>query len=284
MIINQINEAMAESDIQSGEITSYGLTMYSNSPSYVNLLASSFSVQLKSGAKEKRRFGVGVDNNDQFSYASPLGIDISIDFYIDYFNRDSFEKVINSAGKDYIYLKIGGNEYKVYLNSLSIAADPFVLVKATANFSSYETRGNNEGILMGSNITISNLVTETLCFGDTCSLVGETQFSIDNPKSVNYSIECSRTPNYILGSPNPNNVFLNSVIKKLSFKSDQLSNFINAEGELLTTTMALVFKDHKGRKISQLSVRPSSKILNQSYAVDDGGLLNTEFLVTEVVL
>jgi hypothetical protein len=284
MIINQINEAMAESDIQSGEITSYGLTMYSNSPSYVNLLASSFSVQLKSGAKEKRRFGVGVDNNDQFSYASPLGIDISVDFYIDYFNRDSFEKVINSAGKDYIYLKIGRNEYKVYLNSLSIAADPFVLVKATANFSSYETRGNNEGILTGSNITISNLVTEALCFGDTCSLIGETQFFIDNPKSVNYSIECSRTPNYILGSPNPNNVFLNSVIKKLSFKSDQLSNFINAEGELLTTVMALVFKDHKGRKISQLSVRPSSKILNQSYAVDDGGLLNTEFLVTEVVL
>jgi hypothetical protein len=114
-------------------------------------------------------------------------------------------------------------------------------------------------------------------------LVDDAEDSLsDNIKdSISYSVSCSRTPVYTIGSILPQKFFLDSLEKEISIKSTNINRFIDQDG--YDSSILIDLKDETGRKITSISLE-RVRLNSQNLTIQEGDTLTAEIKAKEVVL
>jgi hypothetical protein len=120
--------------------------------------------------------------------------------------------------------------------------------------------------------------------GNSCSISSTTGFVSNIQNSVSYSVNCSRTPVYHLGSQDANSFFLDKVEKQMDISSTDLASFINYSGAKLPTDLSLVLKDPQNNIVSSLLMNSGSNIYLQKYSTQEGDALITQVSIKEIVV
>ena len=69
---------------------------------------------------------------------------------------------------------------------------------------------------------------QQIVYGHTVSLTNNQTLSEKTIDAISYSINCTRTPRYTIGSIFPDKMFLDSLEKEISIKSTNINKFIKS--------------------------------------------------------
>lgn len=123
---------------------------------------------------------------------------------------------------------------------------------------------------------------QQIVYGHTVSTVNNQSLSENTIDAVNYSITCTRTPRYTIGSIFPDRMFLDSLEKEISIKSTNINKFINYQGYDGQITINLL--DERGKSALASNINFSNaRVMSQSLSVQEGDTLLTEIKAKEVV-
>ena len=259
---------------------------------FTPILAQNVSIQLTNKLKANRTL-----TSSQSTQFEGYGIDgamdasISLAFYAETSGSGAKYCLETLTGNTSGNLLIGGVPFNAcYLNSTTVNIQPFAPVIINADFICYNPTTGSTWARDGSNnlraVTeipnISNY-TQKIVYGHSVSLISGTGLSEETKDSITYSVSCTRTPRYSIGSINTDRVFLDSLEKDISVKSTNITQFINYTG--YNDAISIGLRDETGANALSSNITMSAaRILAQSISASEGDTLVAEIKAKEVVL
>lgn len=268
---------------------------YTNYPIYINsdtdffadqyLFANNISFSNQPQLVPRRKLGRSIDGSLQFDRIGSLQSKISFNSYIDNVNTGSLNNILKATGNNSCNIKIGSTTYSgCYLDKYSILIDPFKAIILNADF--IVTNTITGRLITGSPRDISDYdsISNNIIYGNNCFLSGSSQVINSNLASIKYSVSCSRSPSYVLGSKNNQSMFLNAVEKQIDILSTDLLSLIDYTGKALSSDLKIVLKNPNDVVVAVLPMYSGSSLSSQNINIPGGDTINTNITIKEIVL
>ena len=209
---------------------------------------------------------------DYYAPGGPLVSKVSLDYFVTGQN----ERVLSLTGKSPCSGSFGGINFSgAYLVDYEVKIAPYAPIIVTSSFVVYSGYDQTleESSFYSNGISVANGAVVDLDNFNSSNL------GFDNPISINYSINCERIPNYVIGREFPQDVCLGSVNKSMQVVGEGIGGLIS----------------YSGREIAEISITPntinnisrgqtlscSGVIRSQNLAVSKGGLVHGTIQIQE---
>lgn len=208
-----------------------------------------------------------------YSAKSPPSAALELDYYVTGL-EDSLSYLTGdvSCTGEFGGIKFSG----AYLSSYSVSIQPYVPVQFASSFLIYS--GYN------SSIESKSFSSEETDFANGAktqtSNITQSNIGMDNPVSINYSVNCERIPSYVIGSEYPKDVRFGKITRQLSLEGEGIGEFINYSGKEVAE-ISISPKNIDGVSRGQ-SINCSGIINSQNLSVSAGGVLNGAISIMEV--
>lgn len=267
---------------------------YKNFGTYINtgngsspnlyIPAANISVDYQSQANAKRKLGPEINSQDEFNHGSALQSKISFTAYINSLYTGSLAAILSASGDIGYTIKVGENLFSgCYLNNYNVDVQPFKPAMISADFLISQPQ-TNYAILSGAEINLADSFVSGMVHGYSCAVSGMDQVVDVAQSSIRYSVSCSRTPSYGLGSINPINMFLDSVEKQMDISSTNITSLINFSGSQLSGNLGVILKDAQNITGASIIMNSGAKLLSQQYSNQEGDILATQVSVKQIVV
>ena len=201
------------------------------------------------------------------SYSSAVESSTTVSF--EYYITGEIDNIRNLTGDISCSGEFGGIQFSgAYLTNYSVSIRPYLPVVFNASFNIFSGFNNtlSTGNFTSDSLELANGAHTTL------SNINSSNVGMDNPQEINYSIACSRIPNYVIGQEFPQDVRFGSVEKSLSLKGENIGSLINFSGRDFAK---IEIQPKTNNNISRGQVIDCSGIINsQSLQVSKNGLVN----------
>mgnify|MGYP003153236590 FL=1 len=253
--------------------------------------ATQVSVNYSTNHSPKRNLGKTVSSSDQFRFGGALQANISVESLVIEGMETGFDFVQTAAQEAYIPIKIGDNDFKkCYATEVSVGIQPYGPVMIKAQFVSLDPA---TGVQISGdktpydNSTIS-FDSDKVAYGQDC-VVTNADLAVGQVQSqISFSRRYARSPVYTLGSVNPSSMLLDGIEEELSITSTGLNNLINLSGDKLGSSLSVNINNVgvgiTTPLISLISFGANSRVLDESYDVRGGEVLNANALIKQVKL
>ena len=124
----------------------------------------------------------------------------------------------------------------------------------------------------------------TMINGDNCSVSSTAGFVSNIQTSMRYSVNCTRTPVYNIGTTNANQYILDTVEKQMDISSTNLASFIDFSGSKLTSDLNLTLKNSQNDFSSIISMKSGANIFSQQTNIQEGDTLVTQVSIKEIIV
>lgn len=259
---------------------------------YTPILAQNVSIQYQNKLKPNRTLTSSQSTQfETYGIDGPMDAAISFAFYAETSGSGAKYCLETLTGNTSGNLLIGGVPFSgCYLNSAAVNIQPFMPVIISADFichnpatgSTWDKDNNNAPRTITEIPNISNYARK-IVYGHSVSLISGTGLSEATKDSISYSVSCSRTPRYSLGSVNTDRMFLDSLEKDISIKSTNITKFINYTG--YNDAISIGLMDETGANALASNIQFSAaRILGQSLSVLENETLAAEIKAKEVIL
>jgi len=270
-----------------------------SSSSGVAIPATNLSIQYQNKLEESRLLGAIQPNG--LRIGGGIGANISMTFPVDFAFNDTGSSnarfLLTSLTGDEgcsiivgesLFGDNGGGLGDCYLNSASVTVQPFTPAMLTADFTCLhmptgEKLTGSKNSLANNNLIAYNF-TSGLIHGHNAIVNGASSDNLSDPskQQITYKVSCVRTPVYEIGQQFASKMFLNHVTKEMSIKSTNVGNLINQYGTGEAFSINLM-SDDKVSSLMTLSISSAAKIIDQKLTISDGGILDGEVTLKEVI-
>jgi hypothetical protein len=272
---------------------------YQNIPVYLStgggftpILTQSVSIQYQTNLKPNRTLTSSQSSQfETYGINSAMNASVSLSFYAETSGSGSKYCLETLTGNTSGALLIGGVPFNAcYLNTVSVAIQPFTPVLINAEFISYnpttgETWSKNGA---GANRTVAGIpnisnYTQKIVYGHSVSITNGSLLSESSRDAITYAVTCARTPRYTLGSINTDRMFLDTLEKEISIKSTNITKFINYSG--YNDTISIGLNDETGKNALSSNINFSAaRLMAQTLTAQEGDTLVAEIKAKEVIL
>ena len=236
-----------------------------------NIFALNASLSARSNSDANILYGGAVDS---YSSAVESQAEVSFEYYI----TGEIDNIRTLTGDISCSGEFGGIKFSgAYLNNYSVTIRPYLPISFNASFAIFS--GYQDTLSTGS-FTSDSL---ELANGAHTSLTNITSSNVgmDNPQEINYSINCLRQGNYVIGEEFPQDVRFGSVEKKLSLKGEDIGPLINFSGKDFAK-ISIQPRTHNNTSRGQL-IECEGIINSQSLNVSKNGMVNGDIEIIERV-
>lgn len=288
---------------------------YINSRSFdiVNymILANRVSVDVSTSRVNKRRLGVWVNQEDQFSYNADKKVTINIEFnlkpkirpgqsgdlvysflYDDEYISSNLKG--NNNGQNYFPIRIGKTVFnRCFLQSYSIQIEPNSPVRVNASFSSMFYTNANTRVENRPPYEIydENLDGKDLIYGNTCELIGDFSQLVteDIFATMTYNKTFQREHLYQPHQDRSIQNQMQSITTSLSIDAVDLTNMVFNRGIQLNNDLVISFKNNKGERILEnlkpyeVTIKSGAKLNQNGFEVVGGDSLKSKIIIEEVL-
>ena len=229
------------------------------------------SAKLSSSASSSPEFVQG-GKFSEYSAKGPGVASLEIDYYV----TGTEDSLYYLTGDVSCSGELGGVKFSgAYLSTYSVNIMPYIPVQFSSKFLIYS--GYN------SEIKSKSFSSQEVDFANGAktdtSNITQNNIGMDNPVSINYTIECQRTPNYTIGSEFPEDVRLGKITKQLSIDGEGVGQLINYSGkEIAEISISPKNLNHVSRG---QEINCSGIINSQNLSVSAGGILNGSISIME---
>lgn len=263
-------------------------TLYSNLPSSIifsgietNFASLSSSISFSSKLEENKNLSLAPNQN--FKIGGSLESKISLNFFAAQNSNFSGASLVLSSltGDVFSSIKIGSVVFSgCYLENLSVEIVPFSPVIMTADFICLKTIDSN-GLSPSTALASSPESGSGICYGHNITSFNDTLLT-NAKESLSYKVSCNRTPVYTLGNVDATSCFLDSVVKEISIKSDNIKQFINYQsyGDILSVNL----NTELPQTLGTISFSSASKIVSQNLSISSEDVLAGQVTLREIVL
>jgi len=263
-------------------------TLYSNLPSSIifsgietNFASLSSSISFSSKLEENKNLSLAPNQN--FKIGGSLESKISLNFFAAQNSNFSGASLVLSSltGDVFSSIKIGSVVFSgCYLENLSVEIVPFSPVIMTADFICLKTIDSN-GLSPSTALASSPESGSGICYGHNITSFNDTLLT-NTKESLSYKVSCNRTPVYTLGNVDATSCFLDSVVKEISIKSDNIKQFINYQsyGDILSVDL----NTEQSQTLGTISFSSASKIVSQNLSISSEDVLAGQVTLREIVL
>lgn len=257
---------------------------YESNASY-RFVAQSLSISFKNQLSAKRSFGVSQDLKE-------FGIGGTRDCFIDLswlvcssgnptdISYNALSGVMNHMTGDASgSLSLGPFFLEnVYLSKMSVSVQPFEPVIASASFICLEPniQPSEVGFL-----PIDPLPPQKVAYGYTTTIIGGASLTDSNNSSIQFSINCDRTPSIRIGDSGSHRLFLNGVTKELALNATNIGSVIDYKG--YGESFEAILKNIDAENIVSLTMGANSKITSQNLTIQDNSVVNGSVVMQEIV-
>jgi hypothetical protein len=264
----------------------------------VAIPATNVSIQYQNKLEESRLLGAIQPNG--LRIGGGIGANISMTFPVDFAFNDtgsSYARFLLTSltGDEPCYITIGNNVFgdgygfaDCYLNTASVTVQPFTPAMLTADFTCLhmptgEKLTGSTGSLNIYSLTAYNF-TSGLIHGHNAIVNGGSSDNLSDPskQQITYKVSCARTPVYEIGQQFASKMFLDRVTKEMSIKSTNVGKLIDQYGTGEAFSINLM-GDNKANSLMTLSISSAAKITDQKLTISDGGILDGEVTLKEVI-
>lgn len=277
--------------------------------------ANGLSVSYNATTEPNRKAGE-IDKNQMYKTTGPLSCNIDIDYYISsnhygefgdpyVFMRDDIPEG-NGSGQNFFPMTIGKNIYnKCYLDSLDIVIKPYSPVSCRASFRATAPPSGVplEGVYTAQKDLKSNnqlMFSDNFIFGQTCELSGWFDYltDVNAVDEISFSRNYGRKDVYCLGESIPRESLVKNVENRMTIKGTGIKTFIPVQGFRISGDLGVVMRDASGiRAVTTpisgeasypidlgMKISSGSYVTAERFGVKGGGVLETEIIVSEVIL
>ena len=192
------------------------------------------------------------------SYNPNSALTASVNF--NYYVTGSNDSVMALTGDASSSGSFGGINFSgAYLSSYSISISPYVPVHISAGFSIFS--GYSQ-VLSADPLNLDSI---EIANGAKTELlnINEVNVGMDNPVDISYSINCERSPSYIIGQEHPSHVLLGKVSKEMTLRGENIGSLIN----------------YSGRDFAKISITPKTiNGLSRGQSMTCGGIIREQAL------
>jgi len=263
----------------------------------VAIPATNVSIQYQNKLEESRLLGAIQPNG--LRIGGGIGANISMTFPVDFALNDtgsSYARFLLTSltGDEPCYISVGDNLFgdgggpDCYLNTASVTVQPFTPAMLTADFTCLhmptgEKLTGSTSSLVNNNLTAYNF-TSGLIHGHNAIVNGGSSDNLSDPskQQITYKVSCARTPVYEIGQQFASKMFLDRVTKEMSIKSTNVGKLIDQYGTGEAFSINLM-GDNKVSSLMTLSISSAAKITDQKLTISDGGILDGEVTLKEVI-
>lgn len=276
------------------------------------ILANKVSLNVSTSRVTRRKLGVWVDEEEQFSYNSQQTVTINVEFNLKPnikpggVTRDRVYSFLyddeyisgnlkgNNNGQNFFPIKIGNMPFnRCFLESYSIQIQPNSPVKVNASFVSlgyagYITEPDNE---LPYELYDKDQDGKDLIYGNTCELIGDFSQLVteDIFSAITYNKTFQRENLYQPNQDRSTKNKIESLTASLSIDAIDLKNIVFNRGIKLNNDLVISFKNNKGERILEdlnpyeLRIKSGAKVNQNSFEVSAGDALNTKMIIEEVI-
>jgi len=175
-------------------------------------------------------------------------------------------------------LQLGTHQLKgAYLSKLSVSIQPMMPVIANASF----VCSPPEVDAIGASPYSVAIPPSKIAYGYSTVIAGGTNLTDGNNASIQFSLDCDRTPSYRLGDSGAYRYLLNSITKELTLDATNIQNIINFSG--YGDVFSATIKNIDSETVAALSMSEASRVMSQSLTTQDGSILNGSVSLREIV-
>jgi len=234
-----------------------------------NIFALSADLSASSSSSSEILYGGKLS---EYSASSELQASVSFEYYV----TGEIDDIRLLTGNIACSGEFGGISFSgAYLNNYSVKINPYLPVVFSAQFAIYSGYKNtlSTGSFSSNSLELSNGAYTLL------SNINNSNIGLNNPQEIDYSINCERVPNYVIGSEFPQDVRYGMITKQLSVKGEDIGSLINFSGR---DVAAINIQPRTLNNISRgQPIKCSGVIKSQSLDVSKNGLVNGSISITE---
>ena len=267
-------------------------TGFTGSIDYVPAIRS--DITLNTSTNPKRKLGVSIDVNDQFTFNGALSATIGIESLIQEGISEGFRFLSGVTQEDYVPIEIGENLYnKCYPTDISIDIEPYAPVVMRANFVSLEPPTGMKISGDDRNLTQSNaapITGDLLVYGHTCNVSSSMSNEAGDVKpQIGFSRTYLRSPVYGLGSVGVSTMLLDGIEEELSISSTGLGELINLSGNMLGSAVTVSLQDVENgfdneALVEIINFPAGARVISQRYGVVGGETVQTSLTLKQIKL
>jgi len=197
---------------------------------------------------------------------------------LNYYVSEANDSVMSLTGNLPCSGSFGGINFSgAYLTKYSISIVPYSPIEVSVSFNIYSgfsgSLNGQSGDFNTSLIDIANGAhTDLLNFNSL-------KMGMDNPVSIDYNIDCQRTPNYVIGEENPRYVILGTIDKSMSIKGENIGDLISYSGRS-SASMSITPKNINNLSRGQ-TLECGGVIYSQNLSVSAGGIVDGTIGISE---
>ena len=225
---------------------------------------------------------LGNANRRSLVPAGPRTASLSFDYYPTGVGHDN----ISSATGDYTtgcaVSFCGYTGYQAYLNSYTVSIAPYQPVKASVSYSIF---GEIAGQLGQTSAFVVS--TDEIAHAQTSQYTNfnTSNFLLDGIQSVNYSINVTREPQYVLGGkfPQASGVLLTSVTREVAVQGRNLGQALSYTGLKQGDTVSVQLRSAISANNIGIPLSISGTIVSQQLSAEEAGIVRGSVTVREVL-
>ena len=270
-------------------------TGFTGSIDYVPALRSDIS--LSTSINPKRKLGVSIDSDDQFTFNGALSATIGIESVLQEGISEGFRFLSGATQEDYVPIEIGDNIYqKCYPTDISINIQPYLPATITANFVSLEPptgmkiSGDARNFKRLTQSNEAPITGDLFVYGHTCNVSQSMNAEAGDVKSqITFTRTYLRSPVYNLGSVGVSSMLLDGIEEELSISSTGLGKLINLSGNMLGTAVSVSLQEQgggfdNGALVEIITFPEGARVINQGYGIVQGETLQTSLTLKQIKL
>ena len=262
----------------------------------VDVPATNLSIQYQNKLEESRLLGAIQPNG--LRIGGGIGANISMTFPVDFISGGSNAYLLLDpyTGDSNLTLTVGGTVFSgCYLNNVAVTVQPLTPAILTADFTCLNMKTGSKFISGVSTSVLSNNLTSGFIYGHNAIINGGSSDNLTDPskQQITYKVSCARTPVYEIGQQLASKMFLDHVTKEMSIKSTNVGSLINQYGTGEAFSINLIGEPTyvpnifgSGTYLNSLitlSISSAAKITDQKLTISDGGILDGEVTLKEVI-
>jgi hypothetical protein len=204
----------------------------------------------------------------------PIADSVNLDYYV----SEANDSIMSLTGNLPCSGSLGGVNFSgAYLTKYSINIAPYRPIEVSVSFDVYSgfygSLNGQSGDFNPSLIDIAN--------GAHTDLVNfnSLKMGMDNPISIDYNIDCQRTPNYVIGEEHPRYVILGAIGKSMSIKGENIGDLISYSGRS-SASMSITPKNINNLSRGQ-TLECEGVIHSQNLSVSAGGIVDGTISISE---
>lgn len=247
-------------------------------------LAQSLSISFENQLVESRSFGATQDLKT-FRIGGPRSCSVDLSWAVCTSGNpaqnsyNALSGILNHmTGNNSGVLNLGGYSLSgAYLLKAAVSIQPFEPVIASASFVC-----SPPTIIFSSASPFQEMLPPNkIAYGYTTEILGGALLTDSNNSSIQFSINCSRTPSFRIGDSGAFRYLLDGVTKEIVLNATNIGNVINFSGygDSFTATI----KNVDAENIASLTMGANSKIISQNLAVQDNSVINGSVVMKEIV-